>query len=137
VEIELRQHRDGSYVLEVRAATGTQEIDVSGVIREIFLDKLRELQARVRLEEKYRNWVVDTAQQNQSTLASALTRYSAVVERLNQTNESILTVVDSWRKQKDLILPMKRVTDLISQNQHFVKNDPLLRMIEELKKEEK
>jgi hypothetical protein len=56
MEIHLRQHEDGSYVLEVKHRNFSKEIEVTGIIRDIVVDKIRTLQDKLDLEEKYRNW---------------------------------------------------------------------------------
>jgi len=137
VEIELRQHQDGSYTLEVRQGTSKSEIDVTHVIHEIFLDKLKELQARVRMEEKYRNWVVESAQTSKSAISTAYSRYSAIVERIRQTNSAITMAVDTWRQKKDLKASMTKLAELEAQNRHFVENDQTLQLLEKLSQPKK
>jgi hypothetical protein len=132
VEIELRQHQDGSFILEVRQGATRSEIDVTPIIQEIFRDKLKELQARVRMEEKYRNWVVDSAQQSKSALSTAFARYSTIVERLKQANAVITMAVDSWNQKKDLKQSMTRLMEVAAQNEHFVQNDKTLQLLEEM-----
>lgn len=132
MEIELRQHQDGSFVLEVRHGAATSEIDVTPIIHEIFLDKLKELQARVRMEEKYRNWVVESAQQSKSALSAAIARYSAILERLRQTNAAIILAVDSWKQKTDLKQSMTRLAEVAAQSDHFIQNDKTLQILEDL-----
>lgn len=132
MEIELRQHQDGSFTLEVRHGISRSEIDVTHVIHEVFLDKLKELQARVRMEEKYRNWVVESAQVSNSALATAYVRYAAIIERLKQTNAAIMTAVDSWRQKKELKDSLTKLSSLEAQNTSFLEQDQTLKLLESL-----
>lgn len=137
MEIELRQHQDGSFILEVRQGATRSEIDVTHVIHEIFLEKLKDLQARVRMEEKYRNWVVDSAQQSKSAISTAFSRYATIVERLKQTNNAITLVIDSWKQKKELKNSMIKLEEVEAQNRHFVQNDQTLELLETLSQPKK
>lgn len=137
MEIELRQHQDGSFILEVQNGTTKNEIDVTHVIHEIFLDKLKELQARVRMEEKYRNWVVESAQTSKSALSTAFARYSAIVDRLNQINDLVQAVFDTWKAKRDLKDSVTRLAGAMEQNKHFLKHDKTLQLLEELNQPKK
>lgn len=58
MEIELRQHQDGSLVISVRNGADL-EIDITSIVHELFHDelfhdKLVDLQHRVARDEKYR-----------------------------------------------------------------------------------
>ncbi len=132
MEIELRQHQDGSFVLDVRQGTSRSEIDVTKIIHEIFLNKLKELQARVRMEEKYRNWVVESAQQSKSALSTAFDRYKLILERLRQANNAMKMAIDSWKQKKELKQSMIRLAELTAQNEHFLTEDKTLQQLEEL-----
>ena len=132
MQIELRQHEDGSYSLEVRQHNDIKEIDLTEVIREIVVDKLRALQTRLRLEEKYRDWAVETAQETAKAVSTARVRYEQMQRRLSDTNEAITEAIDVWRKQKDLQGPMMRLNAIVEQNEHFLQNDSTITKLEEV-----
>jgi len=136
VEIELRQHQDGSYTLEVKSESTSREIDVTKAIHEVVREKIKDLKARVRAEEKYRNWIVDSTRDTNSTISTAYARYSSVLERLRQTNEVILMVWNTWNQKKDLKVLMTRLMEVEAQNRHFVQNDGTLTLLQRMMEEE-
>jgi hypothetical protein len=135
MDIELQQHKDGTYVLMVRYAKGHKEIDVTNVLRDVFLDKIHDLQQRITTEQKYRNWVLGSAKETSSKLINAYARYRLVSQRLNQTNEAIKEVITTWRDKKDLLDVITKISRLVAQNDYFLKNDSTLIEIEKLKEE--
>lgn len=134
MQLELRQHEDGSYTLEVRSQNEVKEIDLTQVVREIVVDKLRALQTRLRLEENYRLWSESSNEQTQRAVSTTIVRYQQMQNRLTETNEAITEAVDAWRKQKDLQGPMMRLTTAADKNAHMMETDRTLQLLEELSK---
>lgn len=131
MDIRLRQHEDGSYVLDVRSKEVKREIDITHIIREIFLTKLNELQTRVRLEEKYRNWVTEAAQKNQKLLSSVRSRYAAMSKRLEDTDQAIDGFVDEWSESEVVGIAAEELIKIKDQNEFFLDHDDTLEKLGE------
>jgi len=131
MDIRLRQHEDGSYVLDVRSKEVKREIDITHIIREIFLTKLNELQTRVRLEEKYRNWVTEAAQKNQKLLSSVRSRYAAMSKRLEDTDQAIDGFVDEWSESEVVGIAAEELIKIKDQNEFFLDYDDTLEKLGE------
>lgn len=129
MEIDLRQHEDGSYFLEVRHRSLNKEIDVTDTIRHIVIDKLKELQAKLQLEERYRNWMVESAQETNRSLSTVATRYASVVARLKETDKAILELADAWQKGRGINEKFQKLEQVRQQNRHFLENDSTMRKI--------
>jgi hypothetical protein len=132
VQIELRQHEDGTYVLEVVSNNQKKEVDVTLIIQEIVVNKLKYLQTKLQLEERYRNWIVESAQETNRSLSTTASRYAQMQQRLKETNEAIYTAVDLWRKQKELQGSMMVLNRVADQNRHFIENDSALQNLEKV-----
>jgi len=130
VDIELRQHQDGRFFLDVRVGSSRTEVEVTSVIHEIFLGKLRELQNRVRAEEKYSDFVVEKAKGTSSILTSVYARYKGIVGRLQQTNTLLIELVEAWKTSKSITRPMMDLEVMMKQNDHFLMNDTTLEELE-------
>ena len=130
MEIDLRQHQDGRFFLDVRVGSTQTEIDVTSVLHEIFLGKLRELQGRVRAEEKYRDWVVGKAKTTSSAMTTMYERYKNARDRLYLTNSLVIEVIDAWRTSKSITRPMVSLETLVKQNDHFLTHDITLEEME-------
>jgi len=131
MDIRLRQHEDGSYVLDVRSKEVKREVDITHIIREIFLTKLNELQTRVRLEEKYRNWVTEAAQKNQKLLSSVRSRYAAMSKRLEETDHAIDGLVDKWKESEVVGIAAEELIKVKDQNEFFLEHDDTLKKLGE------
>jgi hypothetical protein len=132
VQIELRQHEDGTYVLEVVANNQKKEVDVTSIVQEIVVNKLKYLQTKLQLEERYRNWIVESAQETNRSLSTTASRYAQMQQRLKETNEAIYNAVDLWRKQKELQGSMMVLNRVADQNRHFIENDSALQNLEKV-----
>lgn len=138
MQIELRQHEDGTYILEVVANNQKKEVDVTSIVQEIVVNKLKYLQTKLHLEERYRNWIVESAQETNRSLSTTVSRYTQMQQRLKETNEAIYTAVDLWRKQKELQGSMMNLNRVADQNRHFIENDSALQNLAKvLKKDQK
>lgn len=129
MEIHLRQHEDGSYVIEVKHRNFSKEIEVTGIIRDIVVDKIRELQEKLDLEEKYRNWILESAQETTRSLSTVAVRYSTVLRRLKETNLAISELTSQWHKGRATDEQIKKLETVREQNEHFLENDSTLKKI--------
>lgn len=127
MEIYLRQHEDGSYFLEVRHKDGKKEIEITDIIRDIVVDKLKELQTKLQLEERYRNWMVESAQETQRSLSTVAIRYRSVMARLKETDTAITALADAWQKGKSISKMLKALQKVAAQNRHFLENDSTMK----------
>lgn len=132
MSIELRQHKDGTFTIEIQEGFSRREIDVTHVIHEILIEKLRSLKARVSADEKYLNWVVELAHNGRVALSTAVTSYQQITERLQQANEAIKMVAKAWRQKRDLKDQILQLEKLEAQNSHFLKNDQTLQNLKHL-----
>lgn len=129
MEIHLRQHEDGSFVLEVKHRTLKKEIDVTGMVRDIVVDKIRALQQKLELEEKYRNWIVESAQETNRSLSTVAVRYETVMRRLKETNEAISHLANEWRRGRAIDEPLQELENVRYRNEHFLENDSTLKKL--------
>jgi len=130
VDIELRQHQDGRFFLDIRTGSSRTEIEITSIIHEIFLGKLMELQSRVKAEEKYSDWVVGKAKAASSVLTTTYARYKNIRDRLYQTNILVTELLESWRKSRSITRLMMDLESTSKQNNHFLENDNTLSELE-------
>lgn len=123
MEVDLRQHEDGSFFLEIRHRNLKKEVDITEIIRHIVVDKLKELQAKLQLEERYSNWMVESAQETNRSLSTVATRYESMVARLKETDKALLELADAWEKGRGINEKFKKLEQVAQQNRHFLEND--------------
>ena len=130
MEIDLRQHQDGSYVLKVRTPKLTREVDITEIVRDIVVDKLRDMQGQLDLEKEYRNWLVDSAQETSKSLSTVATRYEAAHRRLKESTQAVQELISLWQQQKPVPYElMMRLRQLAEQNDHYLENDSGLKKL--------
>jgi hypothetical protein len=129
VEIDLRQHEDGAFVLEVKHKNFKREVDVTKIVHHIVVDKIKELQRKLQLEKRYRNWMVEAAQETTKSLSTVATRYEQLMARLKETNRAITELADAWRKGRRTENQLRKLEQVAEQNQHFLENDSALKKI--------
>lgn len=129
MEVDLRQHEDGSFSIAVRHRSFSKEVDVTEIVRSIIVDKLKELQNKLQLEERYRNWIVESAQETNRSLSTIATRYESVLARLKETDTAIEELADAWRKGRGVNEKLQRLQTVAEQNRHFMENDSALKVI--------
>ena len=129
MEIFLRQHEDGSYFIEVQHDDLKRDVNVTPIIQSIVVDKIKSMKKKLRVEERYVDWMVDTAQETHRSLSTVATRYVGVLDRLKETNEAIKELVNAWRKGQSVGSYLHRLEQILKQNQHFVENDSTIQKI--------
>lgn len=129
MEIHLHQREDGSFFLEVKHKGSRKEVDVTDVLREIVVDRIRLLQEKLNLEEKYRNWILESAQESTRTLSVIATRYETVSQRLKETNQAISRVISEWQKGQAIAKPLGQLESVRLQNEHFLENDSTMKKL--------
>ena len=130
MDITLRQHEDGSYVLVIGDREVRREVDITNIIRDIFLIKLNDLQTKIRLEEKYRSWVTDRALKQEKLLSTIRSRYIAISKMLTYTDGAIDDVVDEWKGGSLRGGTVRELLKARSQNEHFLKHDDTLKKLD-------
>jgi len=131
MDITLRQHEDGSYVLVIGDREVRREVDITNIIRDIFLIKLNDLQTKIRLEERYRSWVTDRSLKQEKLLSTIRSRYVTMSKMLTYTNGAIDDVVDEWKEGDIKGGTVRELIKVKSQNEHFLKHDDTLRKLDE------
>ena len=124
MEIDLRHHQDGSYIIEIRVRDQVREVDVTDIVHDIVVDKLRDMREKLQLEQKYRDWLVESAQETSKSLSTIAIRYETAHRRLKETTEVLSEMIELWREKKPIELSLKsRIKNIQDQNKHYMEND--------------
>ena len=123
LEIDLRHHEDGSYMLEIRTRGGKSDINITGIIHDIVVDKIRYLQKKLEISEKYKDWMLSSTTETHESLTTLKIRYDSIYKRLSLTTEAVSELVSSWEEGKESSLVLKNLRQVLAQNESFLEED--------------